>query len=73
MKPCPSFVNHGYRNYNRAQSVGLLLVESSFLEIAGRSVIHARHMIGIRAAWAEANRLFCRRHGLVMATLNVRT
>src|SRR6266436_7659403 len=69
MKPCPSFVDHGYIELNRAQSLRLLLVESSFLEITSVSVIHTRHMIGSRAAWDEGNRLFSGRHRLLMAML----
>src|SRR6478672_9858335 len=69
MKPRPSFVDHGYIEVNRAQSLRLLLVESSFLEITSVSVIHTRHMIGSRAAWDEGNRLFSGRHRLLMATL----
>src|SRR6267154_4984835 len=69
MKPCPGFIGHGYIEFNRAQSLRLLLVEGSFQKIAGISVIHTRHVKGGRAAWAEGDRLLSGRHRLVMATL----
>src|SRR6476620_9897994 len=69
MKPRPGFIDHGYIDANRGQSLRLLLVESRFLEIAGISVIHARHVKGRRVAWAEGDRLLSGRHRLVMATL----
>src|SRR5579871_3517250 len=58
MKPCPGFVGHGFIAVNRAQSLCLLFVEGSLFKITGISLIHSSHMIGVRTAWAESNRLF---------------
>jgi hypothetical protein len=69
MKPRPSFIDHGYIEANRAQSLRLLLVEGSFWEITSISVIHTRHVKGTDAAWAEGDRLLSGRYRLVMATL----
>jgi len=51
--------------------LSLLFVTHRRLEIAGISVIHSRHVIGVGAARAEGDRLLSGSHSLVMPALKI--
>ena len=69
MKPRPRLVDHRFVATKRAEPLRLLFVLGGLSEIASIAVKHAGHMIGVRAVWAEGNRLLSGSHGIVMATL----